>query len=263
MKLITKIGLGAVVAGVVLSAAGGIICLASPNNPLKEYLGEPVSYEKAIEGDITELSLEAAFLNIEIRQGDECRIVAENVPERLDLRVSESEGRLKIENKEDFELDNVRIGGVNDTSTGTITIYIPDEMLKKIDIEAAFCSMEISSLKAEKLDMECSFGEYDINDSVFEKMDIESSFSDSSAEDTECEKLCYASSFGSFEAENLKITDSGEFDNSFGDMNVQLSGDNYTFSRVNTIGSVDTFTCPEEEVKLNVDVAFGNASFTN
>lgn len=263
MKLITKIGIGAIVAGAVLSAAGGIICLASPNDELSELFGEPVSYEEPFSGDISELALEAAFLDIEIRTGDEFKIVAENVPERLVLSAEESDGKLKIGQEEEFKTSNVKIGKIDDASTGKYIIYIPEDTLKKIDIEAAFCSVEISSLQAEKLDMECSFGEYNINDSVFEKMDIECSFSDSSVEDAECGKLSYASSFGSFEAENLKITDSGAFDNSFGEMDVQLAGDNYDFTSVNTIGSVDTFTCPEEEVKLSVDVAFGDASFTN
>lgn len=263
MKLATKIGIAAIVAGAVLSAAGGIICLASPNDDLSELFGEPVSYEETFSGDISELALEASFLDIEIRTGDEFKIVAENVPERLVLSTKESEGKLKIEQDEKFESNNIKIGKIDETSTGSYIVYIPEDSLKKIDIEAAFCSMELTELQAEKLDIECSFGEYNINDSVFEKADIQSSFSDLSSAGIECGKLYYANAFGSIRAEALKITGSGDFDNSFGDMDIQLVGDNYDFTSVNTIGSVDTFTCPEEEVKLSVDVAFGDASFTN
>lgn len=263
MKLATKIGIITIVAGAVLSAAGGIICLASPTDELSEIFGEPVSYEETFSGDISELALEAAFLDVEIRTGDEFKIAAENVPERLLPSAKESDGKLRIEQEEKIKANNIKIGNYSDASTGSYIIYIPEDKLKTIDIEAAFCSMDISGLRAEKLDIECSFGEYNISDSVFEKTDIQSSFSDLSSDNTECQKLYYKNAFGSIKAESLKITDSGDFDNSFGDMDIQLVGDNYDFTNVNTIGSVDTFTCPEEEVKLTVDVAFGDASFTN
>lgn len=263
MKLITKIGIFAVAAGAVLSAAGGIICIASPDEIALGDLGERTSYEEVIEGDISELKIEASFLNIEIRQGDEFRIVAENVPEKLAPSAARSGGVLKIANENEFKFKNVKFGGINIDSVGTYTVYIPADTLEKADIEATFCSMAISSLQAEELNIECSFGEYNISGAACSKIDADCSFSDTSLNETECEKLSYASSFGSFEAESLKITGSADFDNSFGSLEVQLIGDNYDFSSVNTIGSIDTFTCSEEEVKLSVDVAFGDAVFKN
>lgn len=263
MKLITKIGVISIVFGAVLTAAGGIVCMATPEKEFVAFYGDPISYEKKIDGDFTELEVEAAFMNIEIRQGDEFMVVADNVPEKLDLDVTKSGSKLKIKRTEEFRFFDFKFGGINGDSVGTYTIYVPENTLKKLDIDIAFSSMEISSVNAEKLDIDCAFGEYNINGSVYGKIDMDSSYSDTSLNNVECDKIDCSDSFGNLSADALMIRESGDFSVSFGDIDVRLSGDNYRFSCENAFGSAKTFNCPEETVDIEVNVDFGDAVFEN
>ena len=91
--------------------------------------------------------------------------------------------------------------------------------------------------------MDCSFGQYILKDS-------------------ECKKADFTSSFGSFEANNLKITQSANMDNSFGEMNINLSGDNYDINLLTSFGSSNSFECSSKDVKINASNSFGDLNFT-
>lgn len=266
MKIITKIGVGIIIAGAVLTAAGGTICAVSPNNLSETYFGKPVSYENTVNGDVTELELNVSFADIKIISGTEFKLVAEDVPEKLMLEVSESDGKVKIENKEDlssFKNKNIHFGSISDGNVGEYTLYVPSDNLKTVNIEAAFSEMTLSSVRCAKLDIECSFGEYNLNNSEAENFSIASSFGDTSLDKVNCGKADITNSFGSFKADSFKITQSGEIENSFGDFKAKLSGDNYDFSAFNSMGSLNTFVCPDEEVKINITSSFGDTTFTN
>ncbi len=266
MKAITKIGTGAIICGAVFSAIGGIVCALNYNQFSNIYLGEPVSYEKDIDKNISELDIDVSFLNIDIKHGDKLKITADEVPEKLLPDIDISDKKLSINDK-DFtsrlKEKDLQLGSINDEFVGTFTIYIPDTEFKEVNIDSAFSSLEISELNADKINIECSFGEYILKDSECNKLDFACSFGDSSISDTKCHKADFANSFGNFDSENLKISQSGNIANSFGDMNINLSGDNYKFDIITSMGSSDTFSCPSEDVKIEASNSFGNISFTN
>lgn len=262
MKTAAKVGITMIISGVVLSMAGGMICLATPRNERYIFCGDPVSYDKKIDGDFTELQLEAAFLNIEIRQGDEFRVVAEDIPENLDLEVKKSGSRLEIVNSNDLKfMSSFKIGGIKAESVGTLTIYIPDNTLKRFDVEADFCSVDASEFETDDFCIECSFGEYNIRDAKFDKIDIESSFSDIFLENIRCKSINFFGDFGDLDADSLRITEDGKFNVSFGDINAQLLGDNYSFDSIANMGNVNTFKCDKADVNIKVDAEFGSADF--
>jgi len=266
MKAITKIGMGAIICGAVFSAIGGIVCALNYTRFRDIYLGDPVSYEKDIDKNISEIDIDVSFLNIDIKHGDKLKITADEVPEKLLPDIDISNKKLSVTDK-DFNLrlkdKDLQLGSINDEFVGTFTIYIPDTEFKEVNIDSAFSSLEISELNADKIDIECSFGEYILKDSKCSKLEFECSFGDSSISDTDCRTADFANSFGNFDAESLKISHSGYIANSFGDMNINLSGDNYKFDIITSMGSSDTFRCQSEDVKIEASNSFGNISFTN
>ena len=247
MKMITKIGVGAIVCGIVFSAVGGTVFALNYNKFNEKYLGEPVSYTKNFDEKISEIELDISFMNIDIKEGDELKITAESVPEKLLPDIDISDKKLKITDK-DFKSrmkdKNFQLGNIADEFVGTFTIYIPDKKLDKADINSAFSSLEISGLKADNIDIECSFGEYILNDSEFNNAD-------------------FTNSFGSFQTSDLKIKKSAKIENSFGNMDINLSGDNYGFDTLTSFGSTGDFNCPSEDVKIKVSNSFGDINFTN
>jgi len=266
MKIITRIGIGAIICGAIFSAIGGIVCALNYSKFSDIYLGEPESFTKEFNENISEIDIDVSFLNIDIKQGDKLKITAEDVPEKLIPDIDISDKKLSINDK-DFTSrlkdKDLQLGSITDEFVGTFTIYIPDTEFKEINIDSAFSSLEISELKADKLDIECSFGEYILKDSECSKLDFECSFGDSLISDTKCHKASFANSFGNLDSENLKISHSGDIANSFGDMNINLSGDNYKFDIITSMGSSDAFSCPSEDVKIEASNSFGNISFTN
>lgn len=247
MKLITKIGVGAIICGSVFSAVGGTVFALNYNKFNEIYLGEPTSYTKDFDEKISEIELDISFMNIDIKQGDKLKITAENVPEKLLPDIDVSDKKLKVTDK-DFKSKmkdkDFQLGNITNEFVGTFTIYIPDKKLDKADINAAFSSLEISELNADNLDIECSFGEYILND-------------------LKCSNADFTNSFGHFETSGLKIKKSANMENSFGDMDINLSGDNYGFSVYNSMGSYTDFVCPTEDVKIKVSNSFGDINFTN
>lgn len=266
MKTITKIGTGAIICGTFFTVAGIFICALSYDKFSDTYIGEPVSYEKDIDKNISELDIDVSFLNIDIKHGDELKVTADNVPEKLLPDIDVSDKKLSVTNKDftsRFKDKDLQFGSINDKFVGTFTVYIPDTEFKEVNIDSAFSSLEISELNADKIDIECSFGEYILKDSECSKLDFACSFGDSLISDTKCHKADFANSFGNFESENIKISQSGDIANSFGDMSINLSGDNYKFDTVTSMGNSDTFKCPVEDVKIEASNSFGNISFTN
>lgn len=263
MKLGTKIGIGIIVTGVLLSTVGGVICMASPKESFFENFGEKRSYEEKLDVELSSLQIEAAFLNIELKTGDKFEIIAEDIPEKLMLSVSDNDGKVKISNESDFSFKGVNFGKVNGDIIGKYTIYIPDEKTDKIEIDASFCNFVMEDVESDKIDIDCNFGEYNITDTLCNNLDADFSFSNAFFRDIECEKLDVSNSFGNIDADDLSVTDKADFDVSFVDMNIGFIGNNYYFSSVNTFGSVDAFSCPEEDVRIDVDITFGNAVFSN
>ncbi len=266
MKMITKIGVGAIICGIVFSAVGVTVFALNYNKFNEKYLGEPVSYTKNFDEKISEIELDISFMNIDIKKGDELKITAESVPEKLLPDIDISDKKLKITDK-DFKSrmkeKNFQLGNIADEFVGTFTVYIPDKTLDKADINSAFSSLEISGLKADKLDIECSFGEYILNDSNADKLDFVCSFGNVSISDTECAETDFTNSFGSFETSDLKIKKSGNMENSFGNMDINLSGNNYEFSIYTSMGGYSDFTCPSKDVKIKASNSFGDINFTN
>lgn len=247
MKLITKIGIGAIVCGTVFSAVGITVCALNYNKFNEIYLGEPVSFTKEFDENISELELEVCFMNINIKQGDELKIIADNVPEKFLPDIDISDKKLKITDKDlkaRLKNKDYQLGNVTEEFVGTYTIYIPDKALKKADINSSFSSLEISELNADKLDIDCSFGEYILKDS-------------------KCSSADFTNSFGSFETSDLKIKESAKIENSFGNMDINLSGNNYEFDTVTSFGNTQGFNCKSEDVKIKVSNSFGDINFTN
>lgn len=247
MKVITKIGIGAIVCGTVFSAVGITVCALNYKKFNEIYLGEPVSFTKEFDENISELELEVCFMNINIKQGDKLKITAENVPEKFLPDIDISDEKLKITDKDlksRLKNKDFQLGNVTEEFVGTYTIYIPDKTLDKADINSAFSLMKISELNADKLDIDCSFGEYILKDS-------------------ECNYADFTGSFGSLEASDLKIKKSGQIENSFGNMDINLSGKNYGFDTATSFGNTQDFNCQSEDVKIKVSNSFGDINFTN
>lgn len=263
MKLFTKIGIAALTGGIVLSSAGGIIYALNPNE-FGFDLGDPISYTKTFNNDIDKIDLEIAFANVEIVAGDAFKLVAENVPENLDWEITESEDKLLIETQNNIkEFSTNGKFNISGDIAGKYTLYVPEKDFEKIIVEVAFSKVDISSLNAETMDIEGTFGEYNLTGIECEKLIVETAFSDASINNTVCEKTDITCGFGNLDSENLKITDSGDFENAFSSMNVKLDGNNYDFSKVESIGSTQTFNCPKEDVKIDISTSFGDTSFTN
>lgn len=269
MKTITKIGTGAIICGLAFSLVGGTIYALSPNKYKDIYLGENVSYEKSFDNSITELNLEVSFLNVEIKKGDKFKIDVKDVPEKLVPEIYSTESELSVTNESfsskfpKLKDSNIQFGDISDDIVGTYTIYIPEKNLDEVEINSSFCSLDISELSSEEIIMECSFGEYDLEDIKCSMLDMDSSFSDTSLSDTKIKNIEITNSFGNIDAKKLKITEYGKIDNSFGDMEIKLSGDNYKFDISNSLGECNSFKCSKEEVEIEVSNSLGSINFTN
>lgn len=261
MKVFTKVGIAVLTSGIFLSSVGGIIYAIKP--PTIEF-GNQISYTKNFDDNIDEIDIEIAFSNIEIIAGDEFKLVAENVPENFDVEITESDDKLCIETKQDIEMISIdgNFNIYNDID-GKYILYIPEKEMDKLIIETAFSNLNISSVKTDTLDIESAFGEYTLTDIECDKLIVETAFSDSTINNTVCEKADISNGFGNIDSENLKITDSGDFENAFGSINIKLDGDNYNFDTVDSIGSTQTFNSPEKDVNIDISTSFGDTLFKN
>jgi|GEM_PF-5727958 len=271
MKKWTFINLIALVLGIVCLGIGAVI---GGSDWYYKRWTNPVSYDKGIDSreyNIKNIEIDIAFADIDICEGDEFRIVAENVPEEYKIDFNVNGSTLKISSavvkaswfKTHFSFGNFR-------NTGTYKLYIPYDMYEDLNFTCAFSNVEMydenfrGNFKNAEFDL--SFSNVTCNNmNITNSLKINSSFGSplfNLSKDSPIKKLNIINSFGDVKINNAVITDEVRIDSSFGSLKLNLEGE-YRYNKDNAFGRVSYsgFTS-RDGTPIKIDNAFGDVSIT-
>lgn len=266
MKTFMKVNAVALVVGIVLVIVGCV----TMRFKWRSYSVETTSYEEKISAEewknASNLEIDAGFANLRVKKGNEFKLVADEVPERLAAHLTADGDTIILKSDEIKGTDLLKSSGINIHSAGTYTLYIPDsKYIENLSVDFCFGELTITDIYTNNADIAISYSDSELALAALESLNIDASFGDTDIDMLlkECRSLTVTSSFGDCDIKNARITESASFYNSFGDFDIQLIGDDYDIDSDNAFGDSDVSgSNPDGKVKIYVTNSFGDTDIS-
>lgn len=145
-----------------------------------------------------------------------------------------------------------------------LTIYVPEDYAKDLEIDSSSGDLEIKELNLEELNMELSSGDIQIRKVTFNEGSIESSSGDITLDDVTCDKVNVHSSSGDLKIDDFTgelegNTSSGDVRIAYKEFNNNLdystqSGDITVDFNNNPVDAAFDLDCSSGDVSMNFDL---------
>ena len=191
------------------------------NEPWKEF---EAAYE-----NIDTLDIDIAYSNIEIKSGNEFKVEAST---KSDLNCKQVNGKLKIEEKNKWFINN--------TLVGEVIIYVPNGItLKEIDLDTGAGEISLENIQAESLNLDHGAGVLKILNCNFNKTDIDGGAGKIEISASRLNNLDLDCGVGKVEMEAY-VTGNSRISAGIGEINLTLLGskEDYQITAEKGIGSI-------------------------
>ncbi len=144
---------------------------------------------------IRALTIDASFTEVEVKTGDQNKVVVTGMKERAKPSVTIQDNILKIQSSKHQRGFSIGFFQIPDRHT-KITIYLtPDTILKNTKIDASFSSVVVKQLVSDRCNIESNFGAIDIQVKA-KTVTIDNRFGEVKSTLDNADRIDVASSFG-------------------------------------------------------------------
>jgi len=196
--------------------------------------------------DVSSIDINTITSNLVIKPGSEFKVEASNLKNNFNSKLRN--GTLKIEENKAWFLSS--------NPSGTITIYIPQE-ISKLKIDAGAGKIQVDNTVAKDFDLNQGAGSITISNCKFAKADIEGGAGEIKISSSKLNNLDLDAGVGRVNVE-AEITGNSKIECGVGEMNIALIGeeDEYRIIAEKGIGSIKIDN--EEQKVENMHYGAGN-----
>lgn len=124
----------------------------------------------------SDLDVDLEYGDIQIQQGDEWRLIAENLPEDQ-YHLEQTDDKLTLKTYQDSNFSLIHLGIME--SPAHVTLIVPKDCeLSQVTIHSALGDVELEDFKADTVDVEQAMGDIRISDVWTETMNLEQAMGD-------------------------------------------------------------------------------------
>jgi len=205
-----------------------------------------VDYQKQVETyqDVREIKIELISAKLTITTGEQLKVEIDESDTNINSRLVND--TLKIEENKPWRF-------WNNTSSGNIILYIPENMdLRKIKLDTGAGKINIEGIKAREIDINHGAGLLEISNSNFNEADVDGGAGRISIEASKLNNLDFEAGVGKIDI-NAEITGRSKIECGIGEMNIRLIGrqEDYNITAEKGIGSL----------KINGEEASSNITY--
>lgn len=190
--------------------------------------GKKVNFEQTY-NNIEIIDIKTSHSNVYIKEGDEFKVDAKDVTSKFTSK--EKNGILKINDEKNWLLFWREIG--------EITIYVPKDYLKKLDVESGAGKINIKDINIEKLEIEQGAGMLTINNIKTKNTEINGGAGKININDSTLNNLELESGVGSVNITS-ELTGKSLIECGIGEINITLIGEkeSYTIKPEKGLGNI-------------------------
>lgn len=196
--------------------------------------------------NVESIDIDINLSNLIIKQGEELKVEAFNVPNSFSSKVIGNE--LKIKEKGNKNL-------FSDYEMAKIIVYIPQNLtFRKVNVETDVGSILIEQIKANEFDIDSGVGTITLKNVESNRTDINTGSGEANIESSKLNNLEFDAGLGKVNIE-AEITGISKIDAGVGEINIKLLGNKEDY-RINTETGIGSITIDNKKYSNNA--SFGN-----
>ena len=197
--------------------------------------------------DVKEIYIECAMSKVVIEDGDKCEVDYDGIKD-LEPKVNlDSDGRLYI--KQDKEIKAKRMKN----SKSELVIRVPEDGVKKLNIELAMGDLQIDGIKSDDLHVEAAAGDVKADDIVTESIDLEAAMGNIDVLDTVFSDLTAEAAMGNITIESERDLSGYDIEAEAALGNINISGE-----KVSGKGGLNRSATGDRIGSITLECALGN-----
>jgi len=193
--------------------AGVILFIIALITNIDFITGKQYDYNKTFK-NIEIIEIDTAHSNIYVKEGEKFEVEAENVTSKFTIK--EQNGILKIQDEKNWLLFWKK--------AGDITIYIPETILKKLDVESSTGKIYIENINTQKLEIDQGTGVLEIDETEAFSTEISGGIGEMNINDSILNNLELDTGIGNVNI-NSYLTGTSEIECGIGNIRIKLQGE--------------------------------------